>query len=71
MDQVGGGFCDNADKGAALVVLERQVLFRDLRNLLHEFLLFVRVFNRFAFRILSDADIVRSAKVGRQQILFL
>ena len=69
MDQVGGGFCDNADKGAALIMLERQVFFRDLGNLLHEFLFFVRVFNRFLLRILPDSDIVRSAEIEREQVL--
>ena len=70
MDQVGGGFGDNADKGAALIMLERQVLFRDLCDLLHEFLFFVRIFNRFALRILPDADIVPFMEIGREQVLF-
>lgn len=70
MDQVGRGFGDNADKGAALVVLKRQILFRNLGKLLHEFRIVFCLFYCFGFRILSCADIVPFMEIGREQVLF-
>ena len=54
-NEVGGRFSDHADKGASLVMLQREILFGNFGKLLHEFLLFVGFLDRLLLRILIDA----------------
>ena len=49
-------------------MLERQILFRDLGKLFHEFRFVFCLFYRFGFRILLNTDIVPFVKIGREQV---
>ena len=68
-DEICRTSCNDADKGAFLIVFERQILFGDAGKSFIQFLFRLLVFLRLFRGILVDADVMPALEIVRKTVL--